>query len=216
MTTYNAQLFKPLTESLTLRLRTKIGYGSSYGGTSRFPFFENFFAGGIGSVRGFRPNSLGPKSTPASAYPAVPVFKEGVDDDDGVIDSNDDIEFVYVVDPDDPAQLVSYDETDIDTFGGNMLFEAGVEVAFPLPFVEDQRSVRTSLFIDAGNVFDTQCGVMQQNCDDFDMSKLSVAAGLGIQWLSGFGPLTFSIAKPLKKQPFDRAQVFEFSLGRIF
>ena len=215
--TYNGQLFQPLTDSLTLRLRTKVGYGSSYGGTSRLPFFENFFAGGIGSVRGFKPNSLGPKSTSASNYPAVPVFKEGGDTDgDGVIDSDDQIEFVYIVDPSDPSQLFTYDETDIDTFGGNMLFEAGAEIVFPLPFVEDQRSVRASLFIDAGNIFDTQCGVMQQNCDDFDISKLSAAAGLGIQWLSGFGPLTFSIAKPIKEQPFDRDQVFEFSLGRVF
>ena len=34
--------------------------------------------------------------------------------------------------------------------------------------------------IDAGNVFDSQCGDLQQNCDNFDFSKLSAAAGLAL------------------------------------
>jgi outer membrane protein insertion porin family len=38
-----------------------LGYGDGYGDTDELPFFRNFFAGGIGSVRGFKGNSLGPK-----------------------------------------------------------------------------------------------------------------------------------------------------------
>jgi outer membrane protein insertion porin family len=52
----------PLTDKLTLSLRGEIGYGDGYGDTSGLPFFENFFAGGVSSVRGYDDNTLGPKS----------------------------------------------------------------------------------------------------------------------------------------------------------
>ena len=52
----------PLTDKLTLSLRGQIGYGDGYGNSSVLPFFENFFAGGVSSVRGYDDNTLGPKS----------------------------------------------------------------------------------------------------------------------------------------------------------
>jgi len=52
----------PLTDKLTLSLRGEIGYGDGYGDTEGLPFFENFFAGGVNSVRGYDDNTLGPKS----------------------------------------------------------------------------------------------------------------------------------------------------------
>ncbi len=52
----------PLTDKLTLSLRGEIGYGDGYGDSSGLPFFENFFAGGVSSVRGYDDNTLGPKS----------------------------------------------------------------------------------------------------------------------------------------------------------
>jgi len=53
----------PLTKNLTLSLSGEIGYGDGYSDTSKLPFFENFFAGGVQSVRGYRDNTLGPKSS---------------------------------------------------------------------------------------------------------------------------------------------------------
>ncbi len=53
---YNGQLYVPINDSLTVRLRTDFGFGDS------LPFYRNFFAGGYGSVRGYRDNTLGPRS----------------------------------------------------------------------------------------------------------------------------------------------------------
>lgn len=53
----------PLSKNLTLSLTGEIGYGDGYSDTEKLPFFENFFAGGVQSVRGYRDNTLGPKST---------------------------------------------------------------------------------------------------------------------------------------------------------
>ncbi|MEN9449709.1 MAG: hypothetical protein RJA83_323 [Pseudomonadota bacterium] len=53
---YNGQLYVPINDSLTVRLRTDLGFGDS------LPFYRNFFAGGYGSVRGYRDNTLGPRS----------------------------------------------------------------------------------------------------------------------------------------------------------
>ena len=55
------QLLRPLTEDLGILLETEIGVGDGFGDISELPFFENFFAGGVNSVRGFEPNSLGPE-----------------------------------------------------------------------------------------------------------------------------------------------------------
>jgi outer membrane protein insertion porin family len=105
---------------------------------------------------------------------------------------------------------------DSRAYGGNVLVEFSTELLFPLPFIEDQRSFQTALFVDAGNVFDTHCGKLQTNCSDVDLSNLSSSYGIGLSWLSGFGPLTFSVSRPINKNETDRTEVFQFSLGAGF
>src|SRR5688572_11513290 len=56
---YQHQWYRPLTRTLTLHLGGEIGLAGGYG-DQPLPFFKNFFAGGPGSVRGYRPFSLGP------------------------------------------------------------------------------------------------------------------------------------------------------------
>ena len=62
---YSGQIFFTLFRPFVLRLRTDLGFGESYGGTDTYPFYKHFFAGGMGSVRGFESNTLGPRSTPS-------------------------------------------------------------------------------------------------------------------------------------------------------
>ncbi len=69
---YKSSLFKTLysfspQHKLIVNLNTKLGYGRGLGNQdSDLPFFKNFFAGGIGSIRGFKSNSLGPHGSISS------------------------------------------------------------------------------------------------------------------------------------------------------
>ncbi|GAA5315398.1 MAG: outer membrane protein assembly factor BamA [Candidatus Pelagadaptatus aseana] len=205
---YKGQYFRPLTKSLTLRLRTELGYADSFGDTEGLPFFENYYAGGFGSVRGFQRNTLGPRATAAEQYALAAIDSDG----DGDIDGDDKI--VYVSDG---TNLLTNTVGDTDDpFGGNVLIEGSAEVLFPMPFIKDQRSLQSAFFIDAGNVFDSDCGEEQLNCFDVDLGKLSVSAGVGVTWITGFGPLTFSVAKAIKENDFDETEFFQFSLGSAF
>ncbi len=65
----NAHYFQ-LTNSLTLKLNGEMGYGDGYGDDTELPFFRNFLAGGIGSVRGFEENTLGPQDSKDDALGA--------------------------------------------------------------------------------------------------------------------------------------------------
>jgi outer membrane protein insertion porin family len=60
---YREQHYFPITKDFTFRLNGEIAYGDGYGKTQGLPFFENFYAGGTGSIRGFRNNTLGPRDT---------------------------------------------------------------------------------------------------------------------------------------------------------
>jgi outer membrane protein insertion porin family len=101
-------------------------------------------------------------------------------------------------------------------FGGNVLIESTAEVLFPMPFIKDRSSIRSAFFFDIGNVFNTGCSSDQVNCFDLDLNELRYSVGIGVTWLSGFGPLTFSLAKPLNASEIDEREVFQFTLGRTF
>lgn len=58
---YQHQYFKPLFRTVTIALNGELDYGRGFGGKP-YPVFKNFYAGGIGSVRGYDAGSLGPLS----------------------------------------------------------------------------------------------------------------------------------------------------------
>lgn len=67
--TYRHRHYVPLTNRFTLALNADLGYGGAYGDTSQYPFFENFFAGGPRTVRGWKENTLGPRETTGEQDP---------------------------------------------------------------------------------------------------------------------------------------------------
>jgi outer membrane protein insertion porin family len=233
---YTAQWFKPLTNALTLRLHTRLGYADGYGDMEDLPFFEHFYAGGFGSVRGFERNTLGPRISPQESPFYAPTVWDDVNGD-GVPTQNEFANLAYVVCEDPslgiplqngvetickPGEAITYKQINPyqgrtrGAFGGNVLIQGGAEVLFPLPFIKDQRMLQSTVFIDAGNVFDTRCGVSQLNCYDVDVSRINMSAGVGLTWISGFGPMTFSIARPIRENEYDRAEFFQFSMGQTF
>jgi outer membrane protein insertion porin family len=109
------------------------------------------------------------------------------------------------------------DNADKDPLGGDMLVQGSAELIFPMPFVEDQSNLRSLLFLDAGNVYDSSCLSTNLNCQSgIDLAELRLSAGIGLSWLTFVGPLSFSLAKPINEGEFDESEVFQFALGRTF
>ncbi len=175
---YSGQIFFPLTRTLTLNLKGNMGYADAYSDTSIMPFFENYFAGGFGSIRGYADNSLGPQAL----------------DSDG----------------------------EIDSIGGNILVETTAQVLFPVPFIKDQRSLRSAVFVDMGNAFHTDCdrttvsSATITNCSNLSFADLRGSVGVSATWITGMGPLSFSLAAPFNYEDGDETEVFQFALGQSF
>lgn len=60
---YSGRWYQPLTSEFILLTKANFGYGNGFHGINDFPFFKNFYAGGIDSVRGYQPFSLGPRDS---------------------------------------------------------------------------------------------------------------------------------------------------------
>jgi outer membrane protein insertion porin family len=154
-----AQYLRPVWGPIVLSLNAEIGAGGGYGGKP-LPFFKNFYAGGVDSIRGFQSSSLGPR------------------------DANGDI------------------------VGGNKRFVGNIELLFPMPGVKAEKSVRLSTFIDFGNVYGGR--------EKITFRDMRASAGIAVSWYSPVGPLKFSLAKPIRQEPTDRIERFQFLLGKAF
>ena len=168
--THQQTWFFPLSKDFTLMLNGELGYADGYGKTKQLPFFQNFYMGGLGSVRGYDTSSIGP-----------------VDGSGNFI-------------------------------GGNRKAVANAEILFPFPGMKDNKSLRTSLFFDAGTLWNTNWtpGPTDPQTASNASNGLRYSAGLALTWLSPMGPMKFSIANPLKKEPNDKIQRFQFQLGASF
>ena len=112
--------------------------------------------------------------------------------------------------------------------GGNVKAVAGLEMIVPTPFLDDDNSssVRTSLFVDAANVWDTEFDIdrysnltpdQQALLEDYsDPSRFRVSTGLSVQWISPMGPMVISFAYPLKKEDDDETKGISFNISNTF
>jgi outer membrane protein insertion porin family len=202
--------------------KLELGYGNGYGSNNGYdhtlPFSDNFFAGGQ-NFRGFENRVIGPRAIYRyiNAVPGLPdPFGSGVPVTN------------LPTSPD-------FDNYDISrrSFGGNAMAIATLELITPTPLLKEDyaNSVRTSVFVDAGNVWDTEFDMsrytkltrfqdansLQSELLDYsDAGMIRVSAGVTVQWISPMGPLTFSLAKIIKKYDGDEQENFSFNIGTTF
>jgi len=158
-TTYQHTYFYPINRDFTIMGNGEVGIARGFGGRP-LPVFKNYYAGGIGSVRGYETSTLGPRDTNGSPI------------------------------------------------GGATRLNANVELQFPIPGSGLDRTFRGFTFLDAGNVYGEN--------EKISLGELRYSTGLGMAWLSPIGALKVSIAMPLHRQPIDRVQRFQFTIGSGF
>ncbi len=100
------------------------------------------------------------------------------------------------------------------SLGGNRRVVGNAELFFPIPGLKKDKSIRMSAFVDTGATWGP--GDIDNRYGSFNLSDLRFSTGLAVSWFSPIGPLKFSIAKPLRAQPGDREQAFQFILGSTF
>lgn len=159
---YKHSWFKSIYKDFTFMLNGEIGYADNYG-SKNYPFFKNYFLGGVNSVRGYDNGSLGPRDVQ-------------------------------------PSTLEEF------SVGGTRKLLGNAELFFPVPGMSDSKQFRMSAFVDAGNVFESS----------YDFGDLRYSAGLGVSWISPFGPLKLIFAKPLNAKTGDDTQTIQFQFGQQF
>ena len=162
--------YKDVTKDLTVMLNGQFGYANSYGG-KEFPFYKNFYVGGVNTVRGYAQGSIGPVCL--------------VGDTCGATTSTSNM-----------------------FMGGNKQIVMNAELFMPVPFIKNNNQFRLSAFIDAGNVYSLDQSVV--------LGDLRYSAGMGVLWVSPFGPLKLVYAKPFNNQSTDKTESIQFQMGQQF
>ena len=200
--------YQPISQDLVFGFNIDLGYLTAFGDTNETPFFQNFYAGGPRSLRGFESNTLGPRSTEAPCYEFN--YEDGTCpnlldlDGDGILDTP------YY----NPYANSEYNKR--VSIGGNIKVEGSLQLIFKLPFIEDQRSMRSAFFFDFGNVFSDNCKEYQFNCYKPSIDDLRYSYGVGVTWITGFGPMSFAISKPTNAGKYEETKEFQFTVGNVF
>ncbi|MEL0618901.1 outer membrane protein assembly factor BamA [Psychrobacter proteolyticus] len=186
--TYSGNIYYPIYKDVIARGYTKLGYGND------LPFYENFYAGGYGSVRGYESSTLGPKSQ---------VYLDAVND------SNN--------------QTFTAEEVGgnaLATFGAELILPMPfkgdwADQVRPVLFAEGGQVFDTSdkedrTFINPSNGEDTDIPLLTQD-NDFRYS-----AGAGITWYTPIGPISLSYAVPFGDKEGDETEKVQFQIGNTF
>ena len=97
-----------------------------------------------------------------------------------------------------------------DYIGGN--YAGSVNIVSTLPQLTEQlENFDINVFMDAGNVWgvDYSSAINQSN-------KIRSSIGIGAEWLTPVGPLSFSLSETLTKADSDTTESFRFNLGTTF
>ena len=67
------------------------------------------------------------------------------------------------------------------------------------------------MFLDVANIW----GVDYDSSLD-DGSNFRSSVGVGVDWMTPIGPLNFTFAQPITKEPSDKTETFRFNIGTTF
>lgn len=200
---YQGNIYKPFIKGSVLRGYGRFGYGNN------LPFYENFYAGGYGSVRGYGASSLGPRSQGYGYVANGMRTKRGE-----VVGGNV-----------------------LATFGAELILPLPfkgdwVDQVRPVIFVEGGQVFDTtdmknkvvdiaSINADALKATNDQgISIINQNNryvnlieDDRDFRY---SAGVGATWYTPIGPLSISYAKPFNSKDSDETDKVQFQIGSVF
>ncbi|TNZ61934.1 outer membrane protein assembly factor BamA [Vibrio parahaemolyticus] len=195
---YDVRQYVPLTKKheFTLLFRGRLGYGNGYGQTdgndNLFPFYENYYAGGFTTLRGFGSNSVGPKA----------VCRDYSGSNNGADTATDDSVGGNAV------ALASIELIVPTPFASD---EVRNQIRTSIFF--DMASIWDTEFDyrDSGAEYGDR-----YYYDYSDPTNYRSSYGAALQWMSPMGPLVFSLAKPIKKFDGDDEEFFTFTIGRTF
>ncbi|HCG7967996.1 TPA: outer membrane protein assembly factor BamA [Vibrio parahaemolyticus] len=195
---YDVRQYVPLTKKheFTLLFRGRLGYGNGYGQTdgndNLFPFYENYYAGGFTTLRGFGSNSVGPKA----------VYRDYSGSNNGADTATDDSVGGNAV------ALASIELIVPTPFASD---EVRNQIRTSIFF--DMASIWDTEFDyrDSGAEYGDR-----YYYDYSDPTNYRSSYGAALQWMSPMGPLVFSLAKPIKKFDGDDEEFFTFTIGKTF
>ncbi|WPC74757.1 outer membrane protein assembly factor BamA [Vibrio porteresiae] len=194
---YDVRQYIPLTkkEDFTLLLRGRLGYGNGYGQTegqdNLYPFYENFYAGGFSTLRGFSSNTAGPKA----------VYRSYADSNNGTDIATDESVGGN-------ATWLASAELIVPTPFASEEVQSQIRTSVFF----DMASVWDTEFHYNGDVSYGD----KYYYDYSDPMNYRSSYGMALQWMSPMGPLVFSVAKPVKKYEGDDEEFFTFTIGKTF
>ncbi len=186
--TYRGNAYYPLWKGTILRGYTRLGYGND------LPFYENFYAGGYGSVRGYDASSLGPQSQA----------------------------FQYLANRQRTVRGEEVGGNALATFGTELILPTPfkgdwAEQIRPVIFFEGGQvfdtTDRADETVDLSTINSNLSGTVALVQKDDD---LRYSAGLGMTWITPIGPISISYAVPIGDKENDLTEKVQFQIGSTF
>ena len=197
---YRGNLYYPIYKDWVARGYTKLGYGND------LPFYENFYAGGYGSVRGYESSSLGPRS---KAYSDVINGRERLRDEEvgGNALASFGAELIlplpFKADWADQVRPVIFAE------GGQVFDTTDKEDRFFTDPISGNNTFPNP--VDPTNASSNrQIPLLTQD------NKFRFSAGVGVTWYTPIGPISISYAVPFNDQEGDETEKVQFQIGSTF
>ena len=106
------------------------------------------------------------------------------------------------------------DSVTADALGGTYFWTGTTELSFPLGLPKEIGLIGKA-FMDFGTLWGLG-GPAQYSNTVLTSNTVRVSSGVGVQWMSPFGPIRIDYAFPLVKDPWDKTENIRFSFGTRF